>query len=140
MLPAKLHTVPTPAADLSLSPVPEHSEVSYSNALQLSYDLKEIQEIILQCLTKLKGLFSLSIHLLIRTVSKLKVYDKKNCTMVFMINISSHMYGEMILGVFEIFCRGISKKFNLKVHKLQDTFLGTWTRATCVLKMSRGSP
>ena len=74
------------------------------------------------------------------TVSKLKVYDKKNCTMVFMINISSHMYGEMILGVFEIFCRGISKKFNLKVHKLQDTFLGTWTRATCVLKMSHGSP
>ena len=67
------------------------------------------------------------------TVSKLKVYDKKNCTMVFMINISSHMYGEMILGVFEIFCRGISKKFNLKVHKLQDTFLGTWTRVTCVL-------
>ena len=74
------------------------------------------------------------------TVSKLKVYDKKKCTMVFMINISSHMYGEMILGVFEIFCRGISKKFNLKVRKLQDTFLGTWTRATCVLKMSRGSP
>ena len=37
------------------------------------------------------------------TVSKLKVYDKKKCTMVFMINISSHMYGEMILGVFEIF-------------------------------------
>ena len=74
------------------------------------------------------------------TVSKLKVYDKTNCTKVFMINISSHMSGEMILGVFEIFCRGISKKFNLKVHKLQDTFLGTWTRATCVLKMSRGSP
>ena len=74
------------------------------------------------------------------TVSKLKVYDKKNCTMVFMINISSQMYGEMILGVVEIYCRGISKKFNIKVHKLQDTFLGTWTRATCVLKMSRGSP
>ena len=37
------------------------------------------------------------------TVSKLKVYDKKNCTMVFMINFYSHMYGEMILGVFEIF-------------------------------------
>ena len=74
------------------------------------------------------------------TVSKLKVYDKKNFTMVFMINISFHMHGEMILGVFEIFCRGISKKFNLKVCKLQDTFLGTWTRATCVLKMSRGSP
>ena len=27
------------------------------------------------------------------TVSKLKVYDKKNCTMVFMMNISSNMYG-----------------------------------------------
>ena len=37
------------------------------------------------------------------TVSKLKVYDKNNCTMVFMININSYMYGEMILGVFEIF-------------------------------------
>ena len=37
------------------------------------------------------------------TVSKLKVYDKKNCTMVFMININSNMYVEMILGVFEIF-------------------------------------
>ena len=73
-------------------------------------------------------------------MSKLKVYDKKNCTKVFMINISSHMSGEMILGVFEIFCRGILKKFNLKVDKLQDTFLGTWTRATCVLKMSPGSP
>ncbi len=42
--------------------------------------------------------------------------------MVFMINISSNMYGEMILGVFEIFCQGISKKFNLKVYKLRDTF------------------
>ena len=37
------------------------------------------------------------------TASKLEVYDKKNCTMVFMININSYMYGEMILGVFEIF-------------------------------------
>ena len=74
------------------------------------------------------------------TASKLEVYDKKNCTMVFMININSNMYGEMILNVFEIFRRGISKKFNIKVHKLQDTFLGTWTRATCVLKMSRESP
>ena len=50
------------------------------------------------------------------------------------------MYGKIILDVFEIFCRGISKKFNLEVHKLQDTFLDMWTRATCVLEMSRGSP
>ena len=48
------------------------------------------------------------------------------------------MYGEMVF--LKSFAGGISKKFNLKVHKLQDTFLGTWTRATCVLKMSRGSP
>ena len=44
------------------------------------------------------------------TVSKLKVYDKKNCTMVFNININSNMYGEMILGVFEIVWRGNFKE------------------------------
>jgi len=74
------------------------------------------------------------------TVSKLKVYDKKNCTRVFVIDVSSHVYGGMILGVFEVFCRGISGRFSLGVHRLQDAFLGTWTRATCVLGMSRGSP
>ena len=35
---------------------------------------------------------------------------------------------------------GISKKFNLKVHKLQDTFLGTWTRATCLLRVPWAGP
>ena len=47
---------------------------------------------------------------LVVTVSKLKVYDKKNCTMVFMVNIHSHMYGEMISSVFEIFCQGNFKE------------------------------
>ena len=62
-----------------------------------------IISIILQCTLIFKHTYvQTKICHLYPTVSKLKVYDKNNCTMVFMININSYMYGEMILGIFEI--------------------------------------